>query len=205
MDRFNAVEDFYREQLSRYSPEDIRSMGWDDTVEYALRFKLACEVGVLSGCSILDIGCGTGGLLSYLKSSQEQVQYTGVDILPEMVSICQKNHPDARVLCANILKDDIERADYVFCIGSLNIEEPGFHETFLLMVDAMIGLAGTGVVLNFLSDMTFLVPGKYHIESSAFVKKYVEEKFASVVDRVVIHDEEQLRGECTMFIYLKDT
>ena len=202
-EQFKDVKKFYQEQLERYYPDDIRCMGWMDTREYSLRFRLACKIADLSHATILDVGCGTGGLLAYLKGKGIPVIYHGIDILEEMVTICYKNHSDSIVRQANILLDTIEPAQYVFCLGSLNIEEPGFHETFLKMVDRMIELATKGVVLNFLSDSTFLVPGRYHFEDSAVIKKYIEEKHSKRVLNVAIHDEELLAGECTMFIYLR--
>lgn len=49
---------------------------------------------------LVDIGCGYGELLNYLKVPQS-VAYTGLDISPEMISAARLAHPWARFVLVN--------------------------------------------------------------------------------------------------------
>ena len=49
------------------------------------------------GCRVLEIGCGTGDLLSAIHPSVG----VGIDLSPTMVNIAQKNHPHLRFYCAD--------------------------------------------------------------------------------------------------------
>lgn len=51
--------------------------------------------------SILDIGCGTGFLLTILKKMYPESSLTGLDISEGMVTHCQKKWPKASFICAD--------------------------------------------------------------------------------------------------------
>lgn len=199
---FESIKNFYVEQQQKYFMTDIRALGWHDQTEYVLRFKIASGIGDLTGRSILDVGCGTGGLLSFLKGQGVKVRYTGVDFVSSSADACKVNHLDAHVVCGNILDTSLslgaKQFEYVFCLGTLNISEAGFHETFRLMVRRMFELCQIGVALNFLCDEHMLVPSRYHYEDVDGVRNFCEKELGA---RVVIADMTELRCECTMFVY----
>lgn len=45
---------------------------------------------------ILDIGCGEGILLEKINKLAPQSKVTGIDYMPENISICKKKKPDSR-------------------------------------------------------------------------------------------------------------
>lgn len=59
---------------------------------------------MLAGASsILDVGCGTGDLLPYLRSRGWVGRYVGVDIVPGFIEGCQTHYddPDAFFVCGD--------------------------------------------------------------------------------------------------------
>ena len=44
---------------------------------------------------VLDVGCGTGALLSYLTSFFPKIQLSGIDLVPEMLAIARHKLPSA--------------------------------------------------------------------------------------------------------------
>jgi len=55
--------------------------------------------------SILDFACGTGRILSFLKTQSSNI--TGVDISPEMLAVSKKDHPELEIIEADLTRDNI--------------------------------------------------------------------------------------------------
>jgi ubiquinone/menaquinone biosynthesis C-methylase UbiE len=47
----------------------------------------------LSGKNVLEVSCGHGGGASYLTRTRQPAKYTGLDLNPEGVAFCRKQHP----------------------------------------------------------------------------------------------------------------
>jgi 2-polyprenyl-3-methyl-5-hydroxy-6-metoxy-1,4-benzoquinol methylase len=70
--------------------------------------------------SILDVGCGFGGLLKYLTASKVNVDYTGIDVADNMIRWASENLAAGKFLCGDVLDHDFGRDyDYVVCNGIL--------------------------------------------------------------------------------------
>lgn len=70
--------------------------------------------------SLLDVGCGYGGLLDFAGAAGLELDYTGIELVPEMVTHARSAHPDARFICGNVLDYEFgETFDYVVCNGVL--------------------------------------------------------------------------------------
>ena len=193
------IREFYEYHLRKYGKEDIRAMGWHDEGEYSIRFDIVAKVGDLESASILDVGCGFGGLYKYLISSEiKHFSYLGVDIVPSMVEIAKENNPTGKFEVADILREDLGKFDYVFCIGTLNITTEDYDKYFREMIRRMIDIAKKAVVISFLSDKEHLAKGPYHFENPERIKEIVEKEFD--VSAKIIWDE-RLKGESCLFIY----
>lgn len=77
---------------------------------------LAAEV--VPGSRVLDIGCGNGRLLE--AWSNKDVEYLGADNSPALVTLAQKNYPDAifrvmDILDLSVLPDNYY--DHIFCLA----------------------------------------------------------------------------------------
>ncbi|MBI2573026.1 class I SAM-dependent methyltransferase [Candidatus Woesearchaeota archaeon] len=201
----DKVKAFYKKHVQKYPEGDIRTMGWHDQDEYAIRFKVMTAIADLNNTTILDVGCGIGGLYGYLISQGIHTQFTGVDILPEMIEHAKRRFPVATTTAAfkvcNILKEELPQYDYVFCIGALNISSEGFDMFFRSMIKKMIQLAKKGVGLNFLCNKEKLSAGPYHFENPQTLKEELEAEYNV---RIEMDVEKSLDGECCLFIYKKE-
>ena len=59
-----------------------------------LRFDILTQIGNLNNSKILDVGCGFGYLLTYLKKHKKKIRYTGVEVNSDFIEIAKKKHPD---------------------------------------------------------------------------------------------------------------
>jgi len=73
------------------------------------------------GNSILEIGCGLGHLYPLLVEQYGAVNYTGIDIVPELIAHASANHPGAQFVCRDVIASPMEKQfDFVFISGVFN-------------------------------------------------------------------------------------
>jgi SAM-dependent methyltransferase len=111
---------FHRDRLGSQGHEEL---GWRTLASQTRRFEALCRFGDISGCSVLDLGCGHGDLKPYLDARFKDITYLGVDFLPEFVQEARNrlgHLPDTAFVQADFLCADLPASDVVFCSGSLN-------------------------------------------------------------------------------------
>lgn len=152
-DEQKLIIDRYNERLTSMG-ETAQALGWRNSSQQQLRFRVLAEIADLSGCSILDIGCGFGDLLDcVIQSGATDVRYTGTDLNPALIEVAQKKHPAASFHATTDLSqfaDDSQ--DYVFLSGLFNFkieDNTGFmHDT----VRESFRIARRGVAFNLLGS-----------------------------------------------------
>ena len=157
------VSHYYGDNLRRYG-YDPRSLGWIPGTQ-AARFRALADVGDLEGSAVLDVGCGFGDLYEYLKARGVRVNYTGVDLNPELVAIARQRHPDARFVVADFEEAKVDgRFDWAFESGVFNYEVSD-HPAFVGgMVRKMFRAVRKGIAVDFLNDRgPFFSCGIYHV------------------------------------------
>ncbi len=85
--------------------------------------------------SVLDIGCGSGGVLNFVLSQHpELTTVVGIDIAPKMIEWAQKHHTDARPVI--YINDDFKGHEFT------PAERPpqGFEGVIALYVGQYVGL-----------------------------------------------------------------
>ena len=91
-----------------------------------MRFNLFSAFHDVQGASVLDVGCGIGDLFGHLSEAAGEVDYLGVDLAPEMITLAEKRYPDATFATRDILQwDPGRRFDYVVAIGIHNVKIEG--------------------------------------------------------------------------------
>jgi len=103
--------------------------------------------------SLLDVGCGFGGLLDYAQSKGIDLDYTGIDVAENMIQWARDNFPDAVFICGDVL--DVEfgrRFDYVICNGiltqKLDISGSSMDQFAARLIKRMYELCDQGVAFN---------------------------------------------------------
>ena len=84
------VERYYSDKINRYGVEP-KGVDWKDVESQNLRFfqlMRIMEADIEESKTLLDLGCGYGALLDFLKSQNLDCDYLGVDLSEEMISGC---------------------------------------------------------------------------------------------------------------------
>ena len=173
------IANIYHEEFKKYG-YSLNSLMWPKGAQDA-RFKVKFDIGNLNNTGILDVGCGFGHMLDYLKACTINAQYTGIDICPDFIEIARKRHPDADFRILNILEDTInETWDWIFLVGAFNVapEKIRWWPYVQEMIQRMFNLCRQGVAVDFLSSyVDFQKENAFHASPEkvfSFAKKLTQ-------------------------------
>lgn len=150
-----ALGRHYAEKFSQHGPSS-EGVDWGpDEAKAALRYEkmLGVVAGVAGRPSLLDVGCGYGGLLGYAAGRGVGLDYTGIDVARNMVEWAAANSPAGRFLHGDVLEHEFgAKFDYVVCNGILTqkLEVSGLQmDRFAArLVRRMFDLCEVGVAFN---------------------------------------------------------
>lgn len=92
---------------------------WRDRASQERRMEVLAEVADLREAKVLDLGCGTGHLLTFLRERLGfRGEYVGWDLSPEMISLAAAKHPRARFQVHDVTTQGMpEEFDYALLSG----------------------------------------------------------------------------------------
>jgi SAM-dependent methyltransferase len=138
----NKVAALYTAGLSEHGPT-ARAIGWRDEETRILRYQVLANVlgGDRGPMSVIDWGCGYGGLYTYLvdQVGADVSQYDGYDLSAEMIAAAGNTLPAARtrLVQSDAITAGIE-ADYSFVSGTFNVRYEASDEQWLAYIQATL-------------------------------------------------------------------
>jgi len=114
-EKLEKIKKYYDEEYYSGSadlPDNISSLPWHSRM-------VAARLGDLSGKSVLDIGCGRGEWLAFLKNGNCHV--SGIDLSSKAIETCKRRMPAGQFVTgpAETLPFGDAAFDLVTCLGSL--------------------------------------------------------------------------------------
>jgi len=113
------------------------------------RFEQLIRIGPLQGCRVLDFGCGTAHLATYLHERGIAVHYTGVDIVDEFLDVARNKHPGHRF--GRFEQFESERFDYTFASGVFNNRRRDNRKFYQHWVRMLFEVCERGLAFNMMS------------------------------------------------------
>ena len=138
------------------------TLGWANSNQQNLRFSKFASMINNNNISILDIGCGFGDFLNFLKKNSILINnYTGVDINPVLIKEAIKLHGNSGYFVeGNLLDKSFKEKqlqssyDYVFAMGIFNLNfaksKEKMHLFFESMIINMTSLANEKTIVDFI-------------------------------------------------------
>lgn len=126
-DIIQDMKEYFTQTFEQYGP-NVQGVDWGGpNDEPKLRMRYDKMLSVIQNCynkpekiTLLDVGCGYGGLYEYAKSKGVEFDYTGIDICENMISYAKENNPYAVFICDDFLKHQFdEKYSFVICNGIL--------------------------------------------------------------------------------------
>ena len=126
-----TIVHYHRRRISEHGSGSVQALGWRCDASQGRRFEVIASVGDLSGCSLLDVGCGSGDLKDYLDRRYSRFTYLGIDQMPEFIAAAKTRHADAVdtfFYQTDFTTATLPRVDYVIASGALGYrcEDPDF-------------------------------------------------------------------------------
>lgn len=163
-DLYSLNNRIYFESVTDY-PHDHRGVKWTCAESQFIRFKVLCEIADdIFRSSILDVGCGLGHLVDYLKSNHFTGIYKGIDIVDQMIVLASKRHPTFDFETNDIDSIGLNNYDYVLASGIFALLESKHVKD---LIPALFDRAKKGLAFNCLSaraqekedGMHYQIPG----------------------------------------------
>lgn len=163
----NATIKRYSKRFKKYG-YDPKTLGWSKNKEN-IRFKVLSQIGQFENCSILDVGCGFGDFLKYLKQQSINVNYTGVDLNADLITIAREQHPEAFFLVADFEEAYFDQKyDWVIASGIFNHKLENNYQFITNVLNKMYNISIHGFAADFLNSyVDFREPNLFYAEPEA--------------------------------------
>ena len=196
------IIDSQRDAFTRngYHPN---SLYWSNTDIQTLRFDYLLKIGIQTGDSVLDVGCGFGDLSGYLAKQDKIVNYTGIDLSPELLAEGRKHYPEATLIEGDLFDVNPKAAsyDYVVLSGALNkdIEDEGkyAHRT----IQKMFNTCRVGLAFNLLNAQHEWTKSRWDLQSF-YPEEILEfsKKLSPTPSKISLYDD-YLDNDFTILIW----
>lgn len=128
------------------------SLLWSNKEVQELRFKILADIGISSGDSVLDVGCGFGDFANYLAKRNTPVEFTGIDVSEELLAEGRRQFPDFNLIYGDLfdLNPKDECYDFVTLSGALNRKFDGAIDYTYQTITKMFKACKKGIAFNLL-------------------------------------------------------
>lgn len=113
------------------------------------RFRVLTEIADLNGAKVLDFGCGTAHLATFLKEKGISCSYVGVDFVTEFFDFARAKHPEHCFGTWDELKD--EEFDYAIVSGVFNNKTDNNEHFYKETVRDIFARVRKGFAFNMMS------------------------------------------------------
>jgi SAM-dependent methyltransferase len=151
-----GVAGYYASKLAQHGPT-ARGVDWNGEQSQRLRHRQFLRLfGDDRTASILDLGCGYGDFLQFLRQQNFTGQYIGYDIAPEMIAAARRLHGEGGDRRWQLGAIPSETADYAVASGIFNVKghvpDERWSRYVTDTIDALARAARRGFAFNVLTS-----------------------------------------------------
>ncbi|MEA3195191.1 MAG: hypothetical protein QOD26_3524 [Betaproteobacteria bacterium] len=147
---------FFESNVRRFG-YGYRALGFGRRSSQEKRFGALAALGNFDGASLLDVGCGFGDFLAWLRARGVQPRYTGIDLTESMIERCRKRFAEDDVGSARFVVGDAlswqshTRYDYVIASGIFGYNAKDTRARIRPTLEHLFDITGKALAVNFLS------------------------------------------------------
>lgn len=175
------VRRYYAGRLQEHGATP-RGVDWNGAESQALRHAQFLRLlGGSPDASVLDLGCGYGDFLPFLRAQGHRGAFAGWDVVPEMVAAARAAHAGDAAASWHVGSVPEAPADFAIASGVLNVKgerDDGDWAAYAEGVVAVLAAAGRrGFGFNMLSlcsDPPFRRPHLHYADPAAVLRRCLD-------------------------------
>jgi SAM-dependent methyltransferase len=143
--------EFYKKAIEKYGIS-AQGVQWNSDYTQYKRFEILTSFieNEIKESSIIDAGCGFAEYYNYLfDNNLKPKSYLGIDCEEQMISLASKRFLDTKFKKQNILKEELDFADYYICSGAMNILE---EDEVFIFINKCFYFSKKAFIFNFLKN-----------------------------------------------------
>ncbi|MDQ6991692.1 MAG: class I SAM-dependent methyltransferase [Mariprofundaceae bacterium] len=190
------IIDKHRDSFTRHGYHPC-ALYWSGKDIQDIRFQVSADIGIQDGDSILDVGCGFGDFKCWAEKKELTLDYTGIDLSPDLLAEAEKRHPDAKFLEGDLfdMTFENENFDWVILSGALNEQLNDKSAYAKRVIQRMYRLCRKGVAFNML-DGRYLQAHDLHSQNPEYMLRYCQDLQA----KCELHDD-YLKNDFSIYMY----
>ena len=172
----DGVAAYYTSRLAEHGATP-RGVDWNGAESHELRHRQFLRL--LDGApeaSVMDIGCGYGDFLRFLRANGHKGRYVGYDVASDMIAAAKRLHGEADDRQWRVGARPKEIADFAVASGIFNVKGDTPDDAWARYVDDTIDIlaeaAARGFAFNILSlssDQERRKPNLYYADPAAML------------------------------------
>lgn len=196
------MESYYKHLFKKHG-DTPQAVQYSDRLTQERRFQVLTGIADLRKSHILDYGCGTGHLATFLKSQRIPVFYTGVDLVQEMLECGKKKHEEHRFFKPHEL--GANQFDYAFISGVFNLKTANNRSFYKKIIKECFLRVRKGLAFNMMSTYVDYFDPKLFYEKPETVFRFLKKE---VSPYIVLRNDYQVKAgiipfEFTVYVYKK--
>lgn len=199
----SEFKEHYTKKFEEFG-DSPRGVDWNKEKDLLIRYEkmLAIKPIDKNNISILDVGCGYGGLYSFACKKQFSLKYTGIDVVKEMISYAKRKYPKVEFHCIDVFKYNPKRKfDYVICNGILTQKLSAsiikMDEFAKQLIKKMFDLCEVGIAFNIMTTKVNYMEENLYYKSPIEILAYC---LSEITNKIKIDHSYQLY-EYTVYLY----
>jgi len=155
------IANHYEKCLEKHGDSNL-GVDWPNAADAEKRYRVILQIlnyfQNSENNTILDLGCGTGHLLDFIRKNDLPVNYTGYDISQKFIDVCLSKYPLHPFKTVDLLEENINQLDvfdFVLMNGlftekqSLTYDE--MFDFFSKMITKAFQISRKGIAFNLMS------------------------------------------------------
>ncbi|MDA8678190.1 class I SAM-dependent methyltransferase [Luminiphilus sp.] len=164
------LKEHYEKAFSEFGASS-RGVDWGNDEDLLLRYDNMLSVARQEpsvSVSMLDVGCGYGGLLDHVMAQDIKIEYSGIDVAENMIAHAKTHHETGTFYLGDALHYPFDLPfDYVVCNGILTQKLDATIREMDQFANSLIGrmfeLCNNGIAFNIMSDkVNFMAENLYY-------------------------------------------
>lgn len=171
----HLLKEYHRKVFSEHGAT-AKGVDWNDEAEVLVRYDKMLKVVEMDFYdgperpTILDVGCGWGGMARRARDLGVPVEIAGVDVVEEMILHARKEFPEHSFETGDVFEmQETEAYDFVVCNAILtqkhDVSIPEMERFAKRLVQKMFSLCRHGIAFNMMSTRVNYTVGNLYYQN----------------------------------------